>query len=327
MAGRAWGIWTKGKLDVLRKYLDAFTTATKNKADERIYLDLFAGEAENEDRLTGESLAGSARIALSISDPPFTRLRFFETERNAKALENVLQRKFLCQDFKVLGGDSNDLISAELESLKCLNWAPTFAFVDPNGIEAEWRTLVALAKFKEDNKYKAELFYLFSPQMFQRFLRVDGGEVRLQDRETINAVFGTEGWENIYQDRLNGTIEPAQATDEYLNLMRWRMETELGYCWTHPLKVRNEGSRVIYYMIFATDHCAGHKIISNIYASAAAEFPKMREEARQRRRAMKDETNSFLDADQLVALSPPPQPGERFYEHEPPTRPSFMKEE
>ena len=37
---RYWGFWTRGKLDILRRYLDAFTTASSGQG-ERIYLDLF----------------------------------------------------------------------------------------------------------------------------------------------------------------------------------------------------------------------------------------------------------------------------------------------
>ena len=51
MTKRAWGYWTKGKLDILRRYLDAFTTATKLKASERIYIDAFAGIPGNRDRI------------------------------------------------------------------------------------------------------------------------------------------------------------------------------------------------------------------------------------------------------------------------------------
>ena len=36
---RTWGYWTRGKLDILRLYLDAFTTATKHRATDRIYPD------------------------------------------------------------------------------------------------------------------------------------------------------------------------------------------------------------------------------------------------------------------------------------------------
>jgi three-Cys-motif partner protein len=327
MAGRTWGIWTRGKLDVLRRYLDAFTTTTKNKATETIYIDAFAGQPENKDRLTDEPIDGSAKIALSIDDPPFTILRFFETERNAAALERGLLSDFPDRDFQVLGGDSNELVPLELRRLRHLNWAPTFAFVDPNGMEAEWRTLEAIAAFKEGRKWKAEIFYLFSPPMFQRLLRVDGNEVRPQDSAAITAVFGTDDWDHIYQARLNGEIESSRAGDEYLNLMRWRMETVLDYQWTHPLEVRNERGRVIYHMIFATDHPVGNEIMSDVYAQAAAEFPAMREEARRLRKQkeLKDQgVMSLFDDDDWRA---PAQPGERFYEHESPTRPWFTAEE
>ncbi len=72
MPGRSWGFWTKEKLDVLRRYLDRFTTASKSKP-EILYLDLFAGEAENYERFTGDPIAGSARVALEVDDPPFSR--------------------------------------------------------------------------------------------------------------------------------------------------------------------------------------------------------------------------------------------------------------
>ena len=326
MTARAWGIWTRGKLDVLRRYLDAFTTTTKNKSTERLYIDVFAGRDENKDRQTDEPLDGSARIALSISDPPFTRLRFFETERNAAVLDAALRPDFPDRDFEVQGGDSNELVPIELRRLRDIDWAPTFAFIDPNGMEAQWRTLIALAEFKKHRRWKVELFYLFSPPMFQRLLRVDG-EVRPQDQAAISAVFGTEDWQHIYRARLDGSLEPSEAGDQYLNFMRWRMESVLGYRWAHPLEVRNEAGHIIYYMIFATDHPVGHEIMSTVYAKAAEEFPLMREEARRRRRAEQQEPSTLFDAEQLLALEDPVRPGERFYDYEPPTTPWFVADE
>ena len=60
---RTWGYWTVGKLDVLRAYLDAFTTATKHGVTDRIYLDLFAGGLDNRERMTDEPIESSAQIA------------------------------------------------------------------------------------------------------------------------------------------------------------------------------------------------------------------------------------------------------------------------
>lgn len=118
MAGRSWGYWTRGKLDVLRAYLDAFTTATKNRTSERIYLDLFAGEVENHERLTDEHIDESARVALNIEDPPFSKLRFFELESNAAKLEAELRGEFPGRDIIVYGGDCNERIHDALTALR-----------------------------------------------------------------------------------------------------------------------------------------------------------------------------------------------------------------
>ncbi len=323
---RLWGYWTKGKLDILRRYLDSFTTTTKNKASERIYIDAFAGEPDNQDRLTAEPIEGSARIALTVTDPPFTRLRFFETVANAGRLEASLRKDYPDRDLKVVGGDCNQLIPQELHRLKRLRWAPTFAFVDPNGMEAEWRTLESLANFKRGQRWKAEIFLLFSPQMFMRVLPVESGEVSAANATKIDRMYGTEEWRQIYDARLQKTIEPSQARKEYLNLMRWRLERILRYEWTHPIEVRNERGDAIYYMIFATDNDAGDRIMRHIYGKAATEFPMMREQARRIRRqqeAREQGRQSLFGVDD-DALWDPIQPGERFYEYESPTRPWFL---
>ena len=32
---------------------------------------------------------------------------------------------------------------------------------------------------------------------------------------------------------------PAEAREKYVNLMRWRLESSLGYRFTHPFELRN----------------------------------------------------------------------------------------
>ena len=94
------------------------------------------------------------------------------------------------------------------------------------------------------------------------------------------------------------------------------------------LKVRNERGFVIYYMIFATDHEAGERIMGSVYATAAEEFPMMRERARRLRKQEENKergvTSLFGEDDR--ELWGPILPGERFYEHEPPMRPWFLRE-
>ncbi len=302
-APRGWGFWTKGKLDILRDYLDAFTTASKT-SNEILYLDLFAGQSENKDRDTGEPIEGSARIALRTDNPEFTTLRFFELS-HADDLRNELAGLIGRRDVRFIQGDCNEQITTVLEGLRAKAWAPAFAFIDPDGPDCWWATLEHLARFKADKKYKVELWMLFPVDMFTRFLRVDGGEVRQEDAERITRMFGTDEWFAIYQARLDGKLDPGAARAEYVNLMRWRVLNLLGYRWAHSFDVSNT-RRSIYSMIFATDHQAGDNIMSHLYGQAATEFPQMRQAAIDRKKGV-------LRLFDLVE--------EATYQYEPPTEP------
>ena len=57
MPGRGWSYWSRNKLEILQGYLPAFNKAAKS-AEERIYLDLMAGEPENFDRDTQQEFDG-----------------------------------------------------------------------------------------------------------------------------------------------------------------------------------------------------------------------------------------------------------------------------
>jgi three-Cys-motif partner protein len=328
---RSWGFWTRYKLELLQRYLDAFTTTTKNRSLKRVYLDLFGGEPENVDRDTLNPIDGSARIALNTDTPPFTHLRFFELEPNAGKLRQALSEEFQGRDWIVYPGDSNETIHQALADLRAADarWAPTFAFIDPNGPHYTWNTLQALAAHKGPRaKTKVELWMLFPDPLFARLLPRTG-EVRPVDNAAITAMFGDPQWHAIWKAKLDDEIEPADARDEYVNLMRWRLERQLGYRWTHQLEIRNTRDLPIYHMIFATDSPAGHDIMTHLYDQAAAEFPAMSQEARTLRERLSREAEGQFDLFSTLDPAPfEPTAGrsadgdrQRLYLHEPPDEP------
>lgn len=331
---RSWGFWTRYKLELLQRYLDSFTTTTRNRSPEkRVYLDLFGGEPENVDRDTQNPIDGSARIALNTDEPPFTHLRFFELEPNATKLRRALSEEFPGRDWIVYPGDSNDTIHQALADLRATDagWAPTFAFIDPNGPHYTWNTLQALAAHKGPRaKTKVELWMLFPDPLFARLLPRTG-EVRPVDNAAITAMFGDPRWHTIWKAKLDDEIEPADARDEYVNLMRWRLERGLGYRWTHQLEVRNTRDLPIYHMIFATDSEAGHGIMTHLYDRAASEFPAMAQEARLLRERLRREAQGQYDLFSTLDPAPPPipasspgspsSPRQRLYIHQGPDEP------
>jgi three-Cys-motif partner protein len=195
MAGRGWGLWSRIKLSILAEYLGRFTTASK-RSNEIVYLDLFAGEPQNFARTTGDEVVGSPRLALETTGPPFTTLVFFELPQNAERLQADLRALHPDRNFRVYPGDSNVAVYEALAELrrKNLHWAPTFAFIDPDGPDCHWATLEALARHKHERaKTKVEIWLLF-PTMFMRQLPLDDRPLRDEDVEQITNMFGTSQW-------------------------------------------------------------------------------------------------------------------------------------
>jgi three-Cys-motif partner protein len=325
---RSWGFWTQYKLELLQRYLDAFTTATK-RSEKIVYLDLFAGGPDNVDRDTESPIDGSPRIALDITDRPFSHLRFFEMGSNIAKLREALSEEYANRDWSV-HEDCNASIGTVLSDLKRADagWAPTFAFIDPNGPHYTWKTLEALAAHKGPRaKTKVELWMLFPQPLFVRLLPRTG-DVRPVDNVNITAMYGDPAWHAIWKAKLDQRIDPAQARTEYVNLMRWRLERELGYQWTHQLEIRNSIGP-LYQMIFATDSEPGNKIMTHLYERAASEFPQMAEAARLRRDQKRREEvgefdlfSSFGGIEGLGGLSPGSDGNTRgLYRYEKPDEP------
>lgn len=314
---RTWGYWTQAKLEILQKYLKAFTLASKGVSD-KVYFDAFAGEGSGVDRLTGKAFTGSARLALNVDEPPFTKLRYFELGSNADALATQFRTDYPGRNILVYGGDCNLMIPKALSDLKAFRWAPTFAFLDPDGMELAWSTLKALADHKRGYRksgsakpeYKVEMWMLFPSGGLIRTLALDPEKLRNDDTQRATRLFGSEDWRSIYKSRSAGQIDGATAREAYVNLMRWCLEKDLGYAWTHPLEIKNLKGSPLYHMILATDNPTGTKIISHLYSEAAKRIPAMREEALERQKLFQQD-RLFSD---LVELEP--------YSYEPPWNPA-----
>jgi three-Cys-motif partner protein len=318
MQRRAWGFWSVHKLDILGDYLNAFNTASK-RAGKTVYLDLFAGTAENEARETGEPVMGSARRALDAA-PPFTRLYFFDPPAEARALDAALRADYPGREFGVIPGNSNTELPRALGDIRSadLEWAPTLAFLDPDNLNIEWSTLETLAAFKRDRKYKVELWILCFSSAMPRVLTTRD-EPDAVGSALLSNFFGTDQWRDIHRARATGVIGASQAREEYVTLLRWRLQHVLGYQHTLAFEVKNVRGP-LYHLVFATDNDAGFTIMQDLYAKAAREHEPMRREARERERQRREEergVRSLFAPEELAG----PSLSEVKYHHEPPWPP------
>jgi three-Cys-motif partner protein len=237
----------------------------------------------------------------------------------AAALQAALADEFPGRDIHMYPGDCNNTIDAALADLAALAWAPTFAFLDQQGAEVHWNTLVKLAHHKRRSPYKVELWMLFAHAQLPRGLGIHGATDE-GFADNVTRMLGTEQWRAAYDARRADQLTGGQLRDELTNWMRWRLEHDLAYKHTHAFELRNEGGTPVYSMVFATDNAAGNRIMSHLYAQAAEKHPKMREEALALAKAEREELDGEL------ALFPPlPRVStiapEELYRPSPPTVP------
>lgn len=317
------GYWTEVKLEILRKYLSGFNLASK-KAGATVYLDLFAGSATHTRPDTGATYWGSTAKALSTS-PPFTRLVFWELEGPAARLKRDLAASFPDDTrYSVVAGDCNSELDRGLALVRDLQWAPTFAFIDPKGLDVAWDTLASLSHWRRDRLgRKVELWILMPEPALERVLGLRGvrGE---SSAARLDRLYGCDDWIAIHQRRQSGEFSPAETRAQFVNLLRWRLTNGLGYRTTHALQLGNVSDHPVYTMVFATDHKAGDDIMKDVYEHASVhEIPMMRAHAVGVRRSRRELERGVA---RLFSIDDPPAPAQRYKYMEPWEPPSRLGE-
>jgi three-Cys-motif partner protein len=321
-----WDWWSEVKLGILDSYLRAFTTAVCGRSSGANYLDLFAGSYLNNKRHADGMFPGSSRIALE-TQPAFTRLAFIELPKPAGALEHAIESDRPGDArWKVVPGDCNLVLQEALAWLAPQQWAPTFAFIDPKGMQVAWATIQALAEWRSAYKTKVELWILFPEPALARVLGLRG--VRgLRSAERLTRLYGTDEWRAIHWMRQSDEIDAATMRAEFINLLRWRLEQVLGYRTTHALQMATENNRPVYTMVFATDSKPGDDIMQHIYNNAATRtLPAMAARARAMHARTREKDMGMMQLfDDMNTVEP--RSSESAYENALPWRPPTMPEE
>jgi three-Cys-motif partner protein len=223
------GDWTETKLEILKRYLEAYAVALKNQPFKRFYIDAFAGtgyrnlkQADAEGRLLFPDLAGeepqgllegSARIALKV-EPRFDQYIFIERDIDRCEQLESLHEEFpqLTKNIRILQGDANK----EIQSLcRNENWKQNRAvlFLDPYGMQVEWATIEEIARTGS-----IDLWILFPLGIGVNRMLPRSGQVPEGWRNRLNLFLGTEDWyEAFYRtetaSNLFGELETTVAKE------------------------------------------------------------------------------------------------------------------
>lgn len=284
------GEWTTRKLEVLGKYLRAYSTALQDKPTpsrrfKLAYIDGFAGsgrrrssaerglEPDSQGALFAEAdssnapqplLDGSARLALRV-EPPFDTYIFIE-----RSLERCRQLEALCDEFPgransilILRGDANE----EIQKLCRRRWADYRAvlFLDPYGMQVEWRTLEAIAQTRA-----IDLWLLFPLWMGVNRVLTQDGEISTEWRQRLDAVLGTSDWyEGFYTVIRSPTLfgeETAvvKATTDVIG--KWFIDRlrRIFPGVSEPGVLRNSRGSPLYLLCFAASNERGARIALRI---------------------------------------------------------------
>ncbi len=280
------GDWTEAKLQVLRGYLSAYTTALRNTPFRKVYIDAFAGtgyrqprpgphELANQGALfpdlaepqPQQLLAGSARIALEC-EPAFDEYFFIERDENRCAALSDLAREFSDRTSRVTirQGDANE----ELLVLCRGDWRGRRAvvFVDPFGMQVDWDTMAAIAGTRA-----MDLWLLFPLGVGVNRLLLRSGEIPAPWQDKLDVFLGTTQWrESLYrrqpdQPSLFGDGDEVRIKATVDKIGRFfvdRLRTVFPGVAEEPGVLRNSRNSPLYLLCFAASNMRGAPIALRI---------------------------------------------------------------
>jgi three-Cys-motif partner protein len=280
------GDWTAEKLESVRRYLVAYTTALKNTRFRIAYIDAFAGtgyrtrlkskssdtplfaavpELLEED--SQEFLDGSARIALQV-EPRFHKYIFIEN--NPKRFAELEK---LRDEFPDKGGDivlvREDANSALQKLCRRSIWQTRRAvvFLDPYGMQVEWETIVAIGKTKA-----IDLWILFPLGVAVNRMVTKDGKIIDAWRRKLDIMFGDTGWyEEFYEEGISrdllGEKAELKKVANFDSIGRYfvrRLETAFYQVVQTPRPLYNSRNNPLFLLCFATGNAKGAPIAMRI---------------------------------------------------------------
>ena len=198
------GPWTIEKLNILEKYLDAYTTALKNTPFKLMYIDAFAGTGHLEfhysDQDTQNFIRGSATIAVGIDNRPFDKLIFVEKEQHRCDELEKLNKEHPGRDIQIENSDANEFLKTLQQDWT--QWRGVL-FLDPFATEVEWSTIEKIAGFKA-----LDTWILFPVSAIARMLPTSRrpDEISPEWAKRLSRIFGDESWRKLYQEDPQGNL-------------------------------------------------------------------------------------------------------------------------
>ncbi len=259
------GQWTIEKLDILERYLDAYTTALKNTHFHLVYIDAFAGTGKvlirTRDQEFQAVIDGSAQRAIGVTNKKFDRLVFVDKKREPYRALKGLKLEYPARDIQIERMDAN----CYLQRLKLTPEWRGVLFIDPFATQLNWSTLARVAKMQ-----KLDTWILFPTMAVQRVLQSKYPKGRFPQgfKKALKRVYGSEEWLSLYRphpqeslfEETPTTMSRSSGTKDLLDLYGKNLRREFGGRFLSQTRsLKNGKGRDLFELMFCVGHKAGVK--------------------------------------------------------------------
>ena len=254
------GSWTQEKLELLRQYLQAYTSIlnTQKWCKGCHYVDAFAGGVQHVDKESGELIDGSPLLALQ-NQPPFASFIFIDRdEERINTRIKPLQKQFPDADIKPFVGDCNIILAEQvIPRFQGGKSSPYrgFIFLDPYGIDLAWETVQAIAKTQMH-----DVLINFSVMGVYRQLAKNKLPTEANLKK-INRLMGTEDWFSVaYKPSPQYTLfdmgdnlerQSENLAKNLTNFYAQRLKTVFSHV-SRPVTMYNSNGGPLYALILAS---------------------------------------------------------------------------
>lgn len=260
------GQWTRDKLEILRRYLDAYTTALKNQPFSLIYIDAFAGPGnwqpgdsydEAEYGEYHDMLKGSPSIALDIVDKQFDELIFIDTNPEHIDSLETLKSENPSRRIEIIYSDANTILPQICDRL---GWDDrAVVFLDPYATEVSWSTINCIAL-----THKIDCWILF-PRMAVTRQMPRRREPDPPWMNNLDRIFGGRSyWHDFYaparQPSLFGhgdELEREEGSDQIAEAYRERLKTVFTRVAPTRRELKNSTNSILFDLFFAASNPRG----------------------------------------------------------------------
>lgn len=277
------GRWSEEKLDLLAKYLKAYSDIMSNQKTSNnptgkpwlqayYYIDAFAGSVrprakEDEERY----IEGSPLRALQ-TEPRFDGYWFIDV--SPRRIERVerLREEFPDCVIEIRQGNCNEVLCNDIiPRLPRSSRQRAFVFLDPYGLQVDWETVRELA-----NTRTCDIFVNFSVMGVTRLLPRDQNP-EPEVMEQLSKVMGSTNWiTEIYRespelqlDLFGNLTEPTSSRDtiqaEWLASLYTEQLRSLFPHVSRPVLMRNSTNSVLYALCLASHNQTAIKITNEIF--------------------------------------------------------------